>query len=70
MFERGLALVAVDTAAYAGCFGALLLVPNLAAKVALGVLLAAITGRLFVLGHDACHGSFTGRARLNGASRG
>jgi omega-6 fatty acid desaturase (delta-12 desaturase) len=62
-----LALVAVDTVAYAGCFSALLLVPNLGAKLALGVLLAVITGRLFVLGHDACHGSFTGSSRLNDA---
>ena len=64
---HALALVVVDTIAYAGCFGAVLLVPNLGAKVALGVLLAVITGRLFVLGHDACHGSFTAGSRLNDA---
>jgi omega-6 fatty acid desaturase (delta-12 desaturase) len=62
-----LGLVAVDTVAYAGCFAALLLVPNVAAKFVLGVLLAAITGRLFVLGHDACHGGFTANRRLNDA---
>ncbi|MDQ6941193.1 MAG: fatty acid desaturase [Candidatus Eremiobacteraeota bacterium] len=61
------ALVAVDTVAYAGCFWALLIVPSVVAKFALGVLLAAITGRLFVLGHDACHGSFTPSRRLNDA---
>jgi acyl-lipid omega-6 desaturase (Delta-12 desaturase) len=60
-----LALVAVDTAAFAACFGAVLLVPNIAAKFGLGFLLAIVTGRLFVLGHDACHGSFTANARLN-----
>jgi len=62
-----LALVAVDTVAYAICFGALLLVPDVVAKLALGTLLAVITGRLFVLGHDACHGSFTPHKRLNDA---
>jgi omega-6 fatty acid desaturase (delta-12 desaturase) len=62
-----LRLVVVDAVAYGACFAALLLVPNFAAKLALGVLLALITGRLFVLGHDACHGSFTPSRRLNDA---
>jgi acyl-lipid omega-6 desaturase (Delta-12 desaturase) len=62
-----LRLVVVDAVAYAACFAALLLIPNLVAKLALGVLLALTTGRLFVLGHDACHGSFTPNRRLNDA---
>ena len=54
--------VAVDLLLYAGVSAAIVAAPDLY-KPILSILLAFVVARLFVLGHDACHGSmFTSRA--------
>jgi omega-6 fatty acid desaturase (delta-12 desaturase) len=40
--------------------------PSTGAAIAAGLVAMLATGMLFVVGHDACHGSFTASARLNG----
>jgi len=62
---HALALVALDLALFAFAMGALILVANAAAKLFLGVIAGLLIGRLFILGHDACHQSFTPHPRLN-----
>lgn len=39
--------------------------PGAAAKILAGVLAGLVIGRLFILGHDACHQSLTGHRRAN-----
>jgi len=54
------ALVFIATfAAYLTCMGAVGLSSSLVGKIVLGVALSFLAGRLFMIGHDACHGSFT-----------
>ncbi|HEY0613894.1 MAG TPA: fatty acid desaturase [Candidatus Elarobacter sp.] len=60
-----LRILAIDLVAYAACFAAIVVVPSPLAKAVLGAVLGLVIGRLFVIGHDACHGSFTPNRRLN-----
>jgi acyl-lipid omega-6 desaturase (Delta-12 desaturase) len=63
---RALLTFAVDGTAYvAGVAGAVVVRP-LAGKLLFSILTAAFITRLFILAHDACHGSFTSSRRLNG----
>src|SRR5205823_1460319 len=61
----GAAYFAVSAAAYVATFVALALAPTWWARVALALLNGLMAGVLFVVGHDACHGSLTPRLRLN-----
>ena len=60
-----LMLVALDCALFAGFIGGTVLAPQPALKLLLGVAAGFWIGRLFILGHDACHQSFTPHRRLN-----
>ena len=60
-----IALVAVDLAAFALAMTAAVLLPHPALQLLAGVLAGLVIGRLFILGHDACHQSFTPHRRLN-----
>lgn len=60
-----LALVLLDLLLFALTLTATVWVSNLLTKLALGMLSGFIIGRLFILGHDACHQSFTSHRRLN-----
>jgi omega-6 fatty acid desaturase (delta-12 desaturase) len=51
--------------AYLACIGALGFVSSLTGKVLLGVALCFLTGKLFLIGHDACHGSFARKRILS-----
>ena len=51
--------------AYLACIAAIGLVPWLTAKVLLGIPLCVLTGKLFLIGHDACHGSFARKRILS-----
>jgi len=60
-----IALVVLDFCLFGLALAATIRVDNILAKVALGMLTGFIIGRLFILGHDACHQSFTANRRLN-----
>jgi omega-6 fatty acid desaturase (delta-12 desaturase) len=52
-------------AGYAAGFAAALVVQQTVAQVAIGLLTGIFVGSLFMIGHDACHGSYTDRRWLN-----
>jgi len=52
-------------AGYAAGFAAALVVQQTVAQVAIGLLTGIFVGSLFMVGHDACHGSYTHRRWLN-----
>ena len=60
-----LALVAFDLAAFALLLLAAVLLPHPALQLLAGALAGLVIGRLFILGHDACHQSFTPHRKLN-----
>ena len=62
---HALALVAVDLAAFALVLVAIVLLPYPSLQLLAGALAGLVIGRLFILGHDACHQSFTPHRKLN-----
>jgi len=62
---RALRLVMLDYLLFGVLLTATLLTRYVWLKVVLGVVCGFIIGRLFILGHDACHQSFTPSSRLN-----
>ena len=54
-----------DLGLFAAASAATVLVAAWWAKILLGMMTGFIIGRLFILGHDACHQSFTRHRRLN-----
>lgn len=60
-----LLLSAIDFGLFGASLAAIIWTPWLLAKIALGVVNGFIIGRLFILGHDACHQSFTPSRKLN-----
>ena len=65
--STGLALwlIAVDLALLAACMAGVVLLPSGVLQVAAGIAAGLVIGRLFILGHDACHQSLTRHRRLN-----
>ncbi|MDP3856915.1 MAG: fatty acid desaturase [Stagnimonas sp.] len=64
---RALRLVAFDFLLFGLGLAALMLLRAPMLKLLLGLLLGLVIARLFILGHDACHQSFTPHRRLNRA---
>ena len=62
---RALVLVLVDLALFAAGLSAVVLLRAAWAKLAAGVAAGLVIGRLFILGHDACHQSLTRHRGLN-----
>ena len=62
---RALWLVAVDLLLYAAGMAATVLAPHPLLQLAAALATGFVIGRLFILGHDACHQSFTAHRRLN-----
>ena len=62
---RALAIAAIDVSFYIISFTMAVRHADSWLGVAFGLLTAVATGTLFVVGHDACHGSFTGSPILN-----
>ena len=62
---HALALVALDLSLFIAAIAATVLVQNAAAKVMIGAVAGLVIGRLFILGHDACHQSLTSHRWLN-----
>ena len=60
-------ILAFDLALFAAGSALTLLATTLALKLAGTLVVTAAIVRLFLVGHDACHGSFFGSARLNAA---
>lgn len=60
-----MALVVIDLCLFALSLTATVLISNILLKVVFGMLTGFIIGRLFILGHDACHQSFTVHRRVN-----
>ncbi len=62
---RALWLVWVDALLYAAGMAATVLAPHPALQFVAGLATGFVIGRLFILGHDACHQSFTAHRTLN-----
>ena len=62
---RAVALVLTDTLLFAAITSAIVVAPSLWLKLLLGVLSGLVIGRLFIIGHDACHQSLTSHSRFN-----
>ncbi|MEO7886889.1 MAG: fatty acid desaturase [Polaromonas sp.] len=60
-----LALTLTDLALFAACMAAAVLADHPAVQVLMSLLAGFMIARLFILGHDACHQSFTAHRRLN-----
>ena len=65
--SRALALVLLDYSLFAAALAATIWLQPLLLKLLFGVITGLVIGRLFILGHDACHQSFTPRRGLNRA---
>ncbi|ARP93032.1 fatty acid desaturase [Bordetella genomosp. 13] len=64
-YVRPVLLLLLDYVLLAVALAAAVLADSLLLKVAGGVAAGLITGRLFIIGHDACHQSLTPSRRLN-----
>ena len=62
---RALALVVADLALFASLLAATMLLRHPALQLLCGAVNGIVIGRLFILGHDACHQSLTRHRRLN-----
>ena len=62
---RGIALLAIDSAIWLALIAGTVLVENSLLKILLGLVAGFWIGRLFILGHDACHQSYTPHRELN-----
>ena len=62
---RALALLAFDYAVWLGLIAITVWAPSILVKVIAGNVAGFWIGRLFILGHDACHQSFTPHRGLN-----
>ncbi|MBC7513676.1 MAG: fatty acid desaturase [Herminiimonas sp.] len=62
---HALCLTVADIFFFALCFSGAALLRNPLLKILCGAATGFVIGRLFILGHDACHQSFTVHRRLN-----
>ncbi|KWZ44750.1 fatty acid desaturase [Burkholderia savannae] len=62
---RSIALLVVDYLLLLAALEGALLAPSSVAKIVCGMAAGFVTGRLFIIGHDACHQSLTPNHRLN-----
>ena len=70
---RALVLLAFDYVLLSALAAGAVLLESTWLKLACGIGMGFVTGRLFILGHDACHQSLTPHRRLkaeNGRSKG
>ncbi|TXH04802.1 MAG: fatty acid desaturase [Nevskiaceae bacterium] len=63
--RRALALVALDLTLFVAAIGAVVMASRWPVKLGFGIVAGFVIGRLFILGHDACHQSLTPNRRLN-----
>ncbi|WP_038743155.1 fatty acid desaturase [Burkholderia pseudomallei] len=65
VIARSIVLLAVDYLLLFAAFAGALLAASGIVKIVCGMAAGFITGRLFIIGHDACHQSLTPNHRLN-----
>ena len=58
-------LLLIDAALWLGAIAGTIFVESIILKIVFGVIAGFVTGRIFILGHDACHQSFTPNRELN-----
>jgi omega-6 fatty acid desaturase (delta-12 desaturase) len=58
-------LLVIDATLWLGCIAGTIFVESLLLKIIFGLIAGFVTGRIFILGHDACHQSFTPHRELN-----
>jgi omega-6 fatty acid desaturase (delta-12 desaturase) len=58
-------LLLIDATLWLGCIAGTIFVESLLLKIIFGLVAGFVTGRIFILGHDACHQSFTPHRELN-----
>ena len=61
----GVGYFAVTAALYVATFAALAIAEGWPARIVWSVVNGLVTGMMFIVGHDACHGSLTPRSKLN-----
>ena len=62
---RALFLLAIDASLWLACIASTVFLESIFLKILFGAFAGFITGRIFILGHDACHQSFTPNRELN-----
>ena len=62
---RAIALLMFDATLWLGAIFATVYFENILLKILFGTIAGFVTGRIFILGHDACHQSFTPNRELN-----
>ncbi len=63
--RKAIVLAGIDLTLFVGAIVATIVAPHLGLKLLAGVAAGFIIGRLFIIGHDACHQSLTDSRRLN-----
>lgn len=62
---KAVALIIFDASLWLGLIISTVLVESSLLKIVIGIVAGFVTGRIFILGHDACHHSFTSYRGLN-----
>lgn len=62
---RAVVLLMFDAMLWVGLIASTVMVEDIFFKILLGMIAGFVTGRIFILGHDACHHSFTPHRELN-----
>ena len=62
---QAIALLVLDSVLWLACIAATVYFENILVKLVFGIIAGFVTGRIFILGHDACHQSFTPHRNLN-----
>ena len=62
---RAISLLILDSLFWVLSIAATVYFENILVKILFGVIAGFVTGRIFILGHDACHQSFTAHRTLN-----
>ena len=56
---RAIMLLLIDAFLWLGCIAGTIFVESILLKIVFGLFAGFVTGRIFILGHDACHQSYT-----------
>ena len=62
---RAIALLLLDWLIFAACIAGTVMLTPWWAKLVCAITAGIVIGRLFIIGHDACHQSYTPHRRLN-----
>ena len=62
---KAIALLVLDAVLWLSCIAGTIFIESIIIKIVLGLVAGFVTGRIFILGHDACHQSYTPHRELN-----